>query len=546
MASTTDFLWYLSTAVVGCATIPALGKLFRSKVLVPRYCAVQDLEQAGKPRSKPKLKGQAVICGGSVAGLLAAAVAIDHYESVLIIEAEENLIDSGSNWKFDDGIRLSPDGVPIHVNPRSRVKQYTSTHAYMPMCFRTLRHLFPSYQEEIEKLGLEERFHDTKFHVAGFPLLGAFDDGPDTSVLWVTRGTLEPLIRKLVLQDKPGIQFAEGTVTGFQRSNDGKSIDELNWRNPKGATLAIQNPSLVIDATGTTQAGFKWLSKAGFDIPAGLRAQYQVPLHYVTTLLRVPPHLRGKLPLENSWDETDWIYVYLPDFSKETGILSIGIVDRDKILICCGGWGDLPRPHSIPEIKQYVHNLQAQRPIDARIFELLDFFEEHVDELNPTYTDASQDICSYIQYHTLAASLPSNFVAIGDSILQLNPIFGQGVTLTAIEALTLDSILRQTDTSNLYDISARFFKLLAGRLDYAWNSTKDTDYLLPFTIPVEGEDKSIRRLARWYSGAVMKLAFRDPSVADSLAKIRGFAVPQTDLLAPSILARVLWMGLTNQ
>ncbi|KAG8923356.1 hypothetical protein FRC02_011180 [Tulasnella sp. 418] len=547
MSSVTNLLLYTSTAAACYIAVPALAKLYRNKVLVPKFSAVQDLEEVGKARKKAKLKGQVVVCGGSVAGLLAAAIAYEHYESVLIIEAEEGLVKKGSSFPSEDKIRITPEGIPTHVNPRSRVMQYTSTHAFMPVCFRTLRRLFPSYYEEVAKLGLKEYIHKPDFHLAGILLQGIFDEGVDSTILYITRETFEILVRRLVMKDMPGIRFVDGTVTGIQRSPDGKSIDELYWRASRGASQTIPVPKLVIDATGTSQAGLKWLNKAGFTIPATLRIQYQVPLHYVTTLLRVPAHLRQELPLEERWEDTYSIYTYLPDLTKETGFFTFFVLEQNKILICCGGWGDLPRPHSIDEIREYILQIRPQKPINPRVFELLDFFEEHISELNPSYDDASMNTCSYVQYHQLAeGALPQNFVAMGDSVMQLNPIFGQGITKAAVDALTLDSTLRETDESNASSLPSRFFNRLAGRHEFGWNSNKDSDYGLSFTTPIDGEDLSVGWFSRWYGGYVMKLALKDRKVADSAARVRSFAAPHTDLMAPSILMRVLWMWLTRQ
>ncbi|KAG8918453.1 hypothetical protein FRC02_002363 [Tulasnella sp. 418] len=117
-----------------------------------------------------------------------------------------------------------------------------------------------------------------------------FDEGSDTSALSITRETLEVLLRRLVTKDKPSVRFVNGTVIGFQKSADGRLIDELLWRTPSGAPQKILNPGLVVDATGASQSGLKWLNKSGFTLPATLRIQYQVPLHYVTIFLRLPPH----------------------------------------------------------------------------------------------------------------------------------------------------------------------------------------------------------------------------------------------------------------
>ena len=54
---------------------------------------------------------------------------------------------------------------------------------------------------------------------------------------------------------------------------------------------------------------------------------------------------------------------------------------------------------------------------------MLDLIEEHENDLNAHFTDAVAGPLSYIQYHK-AETLPDNFVAVGDAVMKLNPIYG--------------------------------------------------------------------------------------------------------------------------
>lgn len=54
-----------------------------------KHTAVDELSILGQPRDGPKLKGTAVICGGSMAGMFSAIACANHWERVVIIEADD-------------------------------------------------------------------------------------------------------------------------------------------------------------------------------------------------------------------------------------------------------------------------------------------------------------------------------------------------------------------------------------------------------------------------------------------------------------------------
>lgn len=91
------------------------------------------------------------------------------------------------------------------------------------------------------------------------------------------------------------------------------------------------------------------------------------------------------------------------------------------------------------DIKKFLSQMILTRPLPDWIRRTLDLFEEELVPLTYVHSrcrmspllDVSEQSflishtapSVYIQYH-LAEKLPSNFVAIGDSVLQLNPVRG--------------------------------------------------------------------------------------------------------------------------
>lgn len=105
--------------------------------------------------------------------------------------------------------------------------------------------------------------------------------------------------------------------------------------------------------------------------------------------------------------------------------------------LCCGGWGDVTLPLEADQIEPYVRSCQGREPVPEW---LVDILSRLVKDGSPTFkplkiseyqiqwgscsirTNIDVGPCSYIRYQDVP-NMPANFVALGDSFLQLNPIY---------------------------------------------------------------------------------------------------------------------------
>ncbi|KLO16196.1 hypothetical protein SCHPADRAFT_995295 [Schizopora paradoxa] len=153
---------------------------------------------------------------------------------------------------------------------------------------------------------------------------------------------------------------------------------------------------------------------------------------------------------------------------------------------------------------------------------------------------------SYIRYHD-APFLPRNFIAVGDAMMNTNPIFGQGCGKALIGAIVLDSTLRATATESFEskDIGENYFETHKEKLDEEWNGTKSIDYDFSTTIPASGETLATEAANAKLSDLVLQLCAEvdDAKVDATLWYIRSFLAPTTDVLSPIILAKifVVWL-----
>lgn len=94
----------------------------------------------------------------------------------------------------------------------------------------------------------------------------------------------------------------------------------------------------------------------------------------------------------------------------------------------CGGRGLTAeeRPHTVDEFRTYTKSLHHSDATPNWIYEMYDILEAHEEECKPWYAVVHPGKLSYIKYHEAEkGALPSNWVAIGDSTIKLNPIYGK-------------------------------------------------------------------------------------------------------------------------
>jgi 2-polyprenyl-6-methoxyphenol hydroxylase-like FAD-dependent oxidoreductase len=129
---------------------------------------------------------------------------------------------------------------------------------------------------------------------------------------------------------------------------------------------------------------------------------------------------------------------------------------------------------------------------------------------------------------------PDGLLVIGDAICSFNPVYGQGMTVAALEALALrDALCRGPD-----DLARRFFKAAARPVNGAWQSAVGADLSMPPDI-VPGPRPLPVRAINAYMDFYQEAAEHDPVLAWHFLNVTGFDEPVRTLVSPGSLARLL-------
>jgi 2-polyprenyl-6-methoxyphenol hydroxylase-like FAD-dependent oxidoreductase len=131
---------------------------------------------------------------------------------------------------------------------------------------------------------------------------------------------------------------------------------------------------------------------------------------------------------------------------------------------------------------------------------------------------------------------PGGLVVVGDALCSFNPVYGQGMTVAAAQAVALATCLDDgTD-----EIGARLFGATAEVVGDAWDlaASRDARHL-----PDPASPPSLpRRLIDRYQRRLLEVAVHDPEVSRAFREVMAMVSRPPALLRPRVAARVLTAG----
>jgi 2-polyprenyl-6-methoxyphenol hydroxylase-like FAD-dependent oxidoreductase len=127
---------------------------------------------------------------------------------------------------------------------------------------------------------------------------------------------------------------------------------------------------------------------------------------------------------------------------------------------------------------------------------------------------------------------PAGLLVVGDAISSFNPLYGQGMSVAALEAIELRRCLEHGERR----LSRRFFRAAGKVVGQAWDMAVGGDLALP---EVEGHRSLVLRLTNAYMERLLRVAEHDPIVAAAFGDIGDLLAPPREIMRPGILWRVL-------
>lgn len=436
-------------------------------------------------RERASVVGEhAVVVGASVAGTLAARVLSDTFEAVTVVER---------------------DPLPNEPRPRTGVPHGEHPHALLEAGRATIEDLFPGYVDELVSRGgmVVDASSDFRFFSEGDFLA----DGPNRKPMYAaSRALIEHVLRTHVA-DLDGVRIRDETQCIDYRFDDQAMNVEGVVIRENGDDPEELASDLVVDATGRTSRTPTWLDSNGYRSPD--LDEVHVDLAYSTLLIERP-----------SDDNTAILGPASPPHSRGGSLAPIE--DERWQVTVHGVHGETP-PTDVECFVEFASTLPFP--------DLERFLAEHppVSEEVEYYPFPSNRRHRYEDLDLF----PNGLVVIGDAIASFNPIYGQGMSVAALEALILHYAL---STNGLADLPARFFDRAEEVVDIAWTMAVGADFQFPETT---GPKPRGTDLVNRYLSRLTRRAQTDGVLRDRLFRVFMMEEPPTSLFRPNVIARVL-------
>ena len=439
-------------------------------------------------RSAPRAGEHAIVIGASMAGLLAARVLADSYDRVTVLDRD----------------RL-PEGV---TENRRAVPQGRHAHGLQLGGQLALEGLLPGFRDETLdegapalRAGLEMRFK-----LAGHDIARAAVGSDPGSV--ASRPLLEGIVRRRVRAIKNVTVREQCSVMDLLHS-DGRVRGVRAKDRTVGSEPVDLRADVVVAASGRGGKVPKWLQAMGYEAPAEERVD--VDIMYASRNLRIRPGALGD----------DKIVLNAPYPGRARGVAMLAD-ENDTWNVTLYGYGADQHPPTDTEGFKAFAATVSDPDVAAAIA-----------EAQPTNEIATHGYPASVRLrYDKLRRFPEGLLVMGDAMCSFNPIYGQGMTVAALEAVVLRDCLRDGDAK----LAKRFLKAAQGPVDHAWKLSTGGDLALP---EIEQTAPLPDRIVNRYMERVVATAAHDEVVARTFFEVTGMLRPPTALLTPAIARRVL-------
>jgi len=128
---------------------------------------------------------------------------------------------------------------------------------------------------------------------------------------------------------------------------------------------------------------------------------------------------------------------------------------------------------------------------------------------------------------------------MGDALCSFNPVYGQGMTVSALEAGVLDECLSGLQSRGTLGIECltRDFRLRAAKVvDLPWQLASSEDMRFPQT---PGLRPAMLRLMHWYTAKLHEAAGSSPLVAERFNGVVNMIAPRSGLFRWDVMREML-------
>ena len=418
----------------------------------------------------------AIVMGGSIAGMCAAAALSQNFDRVTVLERDP---EPGSG-------------------PRRGAPQGNHIHALLHRGQQVIEALLPGTFAALQAAGGRRIDGGTGFRWFQF---GGWKTFCETGVnIWLQS---RPLLEHHVRESLRGLSNVELRFEAAieEPVHEGGRVRAVRMRDGE-----LLEADLVVDATGRGSHSATWLERWGYGRVK--EDQVEIGLSYVSGIF--------ELPEDKILDDALAVYHFAP-INRRGGY--VFPIEGGRVIMSFVGYHGDHAPTDLEDLKKWARGMV--RPDVAEYLESATLVSR---ELRRFTFPAQLRRC-----YSRMRRLPDNYLVVGDAICSFDPTFGQGMSVAASQAELLTRLRPGMSTARWQRKLARMtflpFALTAGEA-HRWTETR-------------GWQPPFGRVQGWYLGHVFRASCVDPVVYRQMMGVMQLMAHPGTLLTPRMMKH-LW------
>jgi len=439
-------------------------------------------------------RDHAIVIGTGMAGLFAARVLSDTFTRVTVLDR---------------------DTLPDTADFRSGVPQARHLHQLLISGQEVMERLFPALKEDLKAIGsprMEWGINSTGVTQQGF--IPPTKTGLYSNTL--SRIGLEFLIRRRVTEI-PNVTLRGNSVVTVLLSNaDRTVVTGVEIENRPSRETETMTADLVVDASGRRSDAGEWLVALGYDLPTVTHVDAHVG--YASCWYEKPDYAP---------DDIFMMLVKAHPQNGRAGMISTVEGNRWTVILTSKN-KDYP-PNDYEGFLEFAQSLQSP---------LIYNYIKDAKPISPVYGYRNTD--NVWRHYEKLTRRPDNFIITGDSACAFNPIYGQGMSVAAMDAEMLDTLLGEYTGRALTGFADAFQKRLAKLVAIPFALATADDLQQP-TVEgvVSGQEQSwLVKQVGLYFRALINVIDSDPVVYTQFVKVMNMMDTPNSLMTPNIIWRV--------
>jgi 2-polyprenyl-6-methoxyphenol hydroxylase-like FAD-dependent oxidoreductase len=385
-------------------------------------------------------------------------------------------------------------------------------HALLLSGQRALSELFPGFEQDLARAGAVplKAGLDVRIERPGY------DPFPQRDLGWLSYALSRPTIERAVRRRVEGLANTtlqqRCRVQEILATPNGESVTGVRYENADGANETI-SADLVVDASGRGALTTALLQSIGRPLPE--QTTVGIDLGYATCVFSIPDDAPA-----------DWkgVMTFGQAPQNSRGGLMLPLEGNRWMVTIGGRHGDVP-PGDAEGFLTYAKALrtptiynairQAKRVDGVARYGFPESVRRHFERLEV---------------------FPRGLLPIGDAICRFNPVYGQGMSVAALEACLLRKLLetQAAEPDPIAGLAPKFFAEVQTLIDTPWSVA-----LLDFAFPdTRGQRPADFEITLKFGIALTRLAAEDPAVHRLTAEVQNLLKPRSAYRDPALVKRV--------